>query len=100
MDDNSTPNWAPLQAAMPAADRDYWMWMGRTAADDGTVIEQYKHRNTRGYLNLSGDGRAWLLRLTNDRCDPWCGEQHEHHTDSPPTAEAVSMQTAREWAWI
>jgi hypothetical protein len=100
MDDNDTPNWEPLRAVIPVADRDWWMWMGRTTADDGSVIESYKHRKTRGYLHLSADGRAWLFHRPNDGCDPWCGEQHEHRPDSAPTAEVVSMAAAREWAWI
>ena len=100
MNDQDNPNWAPLEAVISADERGDWMWMHRTTADDGTVIEKYKHRQTRGYLNLSADGRAWLFRRPADGCDPWCREQHEHRPDSPPTAEVVSMKTAREWAWI
>ncbi|WP_341719998.1 hypothetical protein QQG74_09935 [Micromonospora sp. FIMYZ51] len=100
MTDNDTANWAPLEAVIPADDRYLWMWMGRATSDDGTVIEQYKHSLTRGYLNLSADGRAWLIRGTADGCTPFCGEQHEHRPDSPPTVEVVAMATAREWAWI
>ncbi|MEU3452107.1 hypothetical protein ABZ671_00490 [Micromonospora sp. NPDC006766] len=100
MTDHDNPDWTPLRKVIPAADLDYWMWMGRSSADDGTTIEQYKHRQTRGYLNLSTDGQAWLIRGNADGCTPFCGETHEHRPDSPPTVEAVSMETAREWAWI
>lgn len=99
MIDQDNPNWAPLRAVMPLADCDAWMWMGRSV-HDGTVIELYKHRQTRGYLNLSADGRAWLFRRVNLGCDPWCDVDHDHVPDPPAVAEQVSMETAREWAWI
>jgi hypothetical protein len=42
------PNWAPLEAALPAAELENFMYMGSAGE-----IELYKHRFTRGYLNIT-----------------------------------------------
>ena len=41
------PNWAPLKRAVPAAELENFMYMGRAGE-----IELYKHRLTRRYLNI------------------------------------------------
>lgn len=44
------PNWAPLEAVVPAAELGNFMFMGSAGE-----IELYKHRLTRRYLNISRD---------------------------------------------
>lgn len=51
------PNWAPILACLPERELDNWMWMSRVHVD-GRVIEQYKHQDTRRYLNIDTDGQA------------------------------------------
>jgi hypothetical protein len=45
------PNWAPIELAIPTREFEHFMYMGRAGE-----IELYKHRLTRRYLNISGDG--------------------------------------------
>jgi hypothetical protein len=45
------PNWAPLELVLPVWELENYMYMGRAGE-----IELYKHRFTRRYLNVSGDG--------------------------------------------
>ena len=54
------PNWAPLERAVPAAELENFMYMGRAGE-----IELYKHRWTRRYLNISSDGGRFY-RLIGD----------------------------------
>jgi hypothetical protein len=56
------PNWAPLRQVIPSKLLDDWMWMN-TIRVGTRHIEQYKHRDTRGYLNLDECGRPWMLRF-------------------------------------
>lgn len=93
----SAPNWKPLEAVLPLNQCGDWMWMG-TVEHDGRAIEQYKHRMTRGYLNVDQDGQVWRVHYVTDGCDPWCDVEHEHRTDSPPTFAQVPIETALEWA--
>lgn len=66
------PNWGPLEALLPAEQVGDWMWMGRVE-HDGHSIEQYKHHETRRYINLSKDGQAWRVEYrSNDYCPPFC----------------------------
>ncbi len=44
------PNWSPLEAVVPPAELESFMYMGRAGE-----IELYKHRLTRRYLNISRD---------------------------------------------
>jgi hypothetical protein len=48
------PNWAPLEAVMPCAELESFMYMGSAGE-----IELYKHRFTRRYLNISRDARSF-----------------------------------------
>lgn len=45
------PNWGPLERAVPVAELENFMYMGRAGE-----IELYKHRFMRRYLNVSQDG--------------------------------------------
>ncbi|MFJ1539354.1 hypothetical protein ACIODS_12495 [Micromonospora chalcea] len=97
------PNWGPLRALIPAAQLDGWMWMARSNYD-GTVVEHYKHRETRGHLTLDHAGNYWASRIVKNACDPWCDENHEHdmYTDVCEyftVTEADAFGAAGVWPW-
>lgn len=50
-------SWVPAERTVPDLLPEL-MLMG-TVEVNGTVIQQYKHRDTRRYLNLNGTGQAW-----------------------------------------
>jgi hypothetical protein len=52
-----SPNWAPLEKWLGPADRrlNDWMWMYHK---DG--LEYYKHIDTRKYLSIDAQGRAFV----------------------------------------
>lgn len=76
------PNWEPLLKV--AGDRtDEFMWMCSTVVL-GTKVHQYKHRDTRRYLNLGENGKAYRRRDV---------------VGLPPWAE-VDLKTAMDWALI
>lgn len=52
------PNWAPLKAAVPAAELEFFMFIGSAGE-----IELYKHRLTRRYLNISRDAQTFYQYL-------------------------------------
>lgn len=80
------PNWGPLEALLPKDQWGQWMWMGRLE-HDGHLIEQYKHSETRGYINLSDGGQAWRVEYrSNDYCPPFC--QNEW---APPPSDHVCV---------
>jgi hypothetical protein len=53
------PVWAPLEAVLPAAELDGWMYMGQTTTTAGTPVFMYKHGITRRYLHLDATCRAY-----------------------------------------
>lgn len=55
------PNWEPLLSVLPEAAMGDWMWMSRLTVD-GKVIEQYKHSDTRRYVNLDHAGQAFSVQ--------------------------------------
>lgn len=57
----STPNWAPAEQHVPHLLSDL-MWMGTEQVHD-RQIEQYKHCDTRQYLNLDQTGHAWDIAV-------------------------------------
>jgi len=59
------PEWAPLVTLVGDDVADEFMWMCELALADGARVEAYKHRATRRYLYLAGDGRA-LARTAVD----------------------------------
>lgn len=59
----ANPDWAPLEVVIPEESLGDWMWMGRIR-DGDVVIEQYKHCDTRQYLNLDHTHRAWTVSLS------------------------------------
>jgi hypothetical protein len=54
-----TPNWQPLLDLAPD-DVDDFMWMFEVELEDGTRLHAYKHWETRRYLHLGLDGRAFV----------------------------------------
>jgi hypothetical protein len=52
------PNWTPLEAVIPSAELQNFMYMGRAGE-----IELYKHRLTRRYLNIGRDARSFYRYL-------------------------------------
>src|SRR5690349_12392361 len=82
--DQQTPNWAPLEAVItPVENCADWMWVGRLT-HDGRTIEQYKHRDTRRYLNLDADGNAYRVVWPASDWDPWCGVPLADVPQPPP----------------
>lgn len=85
--------WRPLESKVPADRWGDWMHMG-TVEHDGRRIEQYKHHETRGYLNLDGDGQAWRVVFRDKDWDPWCGVDYDSLPDLPPEITPVSFGAA------
>lgn len=103
MNDNE-PNWAPLESVIPLDQCAGWMWMGRME-HDSTTIEHYKHRETRGSVNLSHGGNAWKVSHTyNDYCPPFCDLDHECVPEQALVeVQQISVEAAFEaaqvWPW-
>jgi hypothetical protein len=58
----SEPNWKPLERLFSQEECAAFMYMGRVG-----TIEQYKHRDTRRYLNIDAyTGEFYLHRGNND----------------------------------
>lgn len=58
---NQSPNWTPLERlakAIQHLDPADFMWMG-SAELRGQTVQQYKHCDTRRYLNLDDGGHAY-----------------------------------------
>jgi hypothetical protein len=63
---HGTPDWKSLEKLLGSDDLcAHFMWMFDVLLDDGTVLNAYKHRWTRGYLHLVDDGRAFYY-VTDD----------------------------------
>lgn len=75
------PNWQPAESTIPDL-LDDLMWMTRIS-HDGHTIEQYKHRDTRRYINLDETGRPYRVRV-----DGTTGNQE---------VEPISLVEARTW---
>lgn len=60
----SAPNWVPAKTHVPHLLPDL-MHMG-TVCHHGAEIEQYKHCDTRRYLNLDESGQAWEIAVDRD----------------------------------
>lgn len=55
-----TPNWDPLLELLAEYLASDFMWMHEVELKDGTRLHAYKNRETRRYLHLSLDGRAFV----------------------------------------
>jgi hypothetical protein len=54
-----TPNWRPLEELVGLDLIRQFMWLFTIQLEDGTELEAYKHIDTRRYLHLADDGRAF-----------------------------------------
>jgi hypothetical protein len=57
--DLSTPDWTALEDLIRDEVLGYFMWMAKIELEDGSRVDLYKHRVTRGYLHLDSNGRAF-----------------------------------------
>lgn len=57
-------SWGPAEQVVPEL-LDVLMLMG-TVEYSGEVIQQYKHVDTRRYLNLDSSGQAWQVAVHPD----------------------------------
>jgi hypothetical protein len=55
-----TPDWQPLLDAVGELITGDFMWMHEVTLSDGTALHAYKHIDTRQYLHLTADGRAFV----------------------------------------
>lgn len=53
------PVWEPLLYLLGEDLTGGFMWMGEIRLADGTALHAYKHRDTRRYIHLTADGRAF-----------------------------------------
>lgn len=53
------PDWRPILAMVGPELTGWFMWMGELELSDGARVHAYKHRDTRRYLHLAVDGRAF-----------------------------------------
>lgn len=53
------PDWEPLLGLVGADLARWFMWMGELRLSDGTKLHGYKHAETRRYLHVAADGRAF-----------------------------------------
>ena len=58
-------SWGPAERLVPEL-LDVLMLMG-TVEYSGQVIQQYKHADTRRYLNLDESGQAWEIGVSGSR---------------------------------
>lgn len=85
--------WRPLESRLPADRWTDWMWMG-SVEHGGRRIEQYKHHETRAYLNLDHDGRAWRVVFREKDWDPWCGVDYDSLPTPAPEIEPLPFDEA------
>lgn len=64
-----TPNWDPLLKLLAEYLVADFMWMHEVELKDGTRLHAYKNRETRRYLHLSLDGRAFVYCDDDRYCE-------------------------------
>jgi hypothetical protein len=57
-----TPQWQPLLDLVGEAGAGDFMWMFEVRLSNGTKLQAYKHIDTRRYLHLATDGRAFVFQ--------------------------------------
>ncbi len=57
-----TPSWTALETAVGMVLAPGFMWMFEISLADGTRVDAYKHVESRSYLHLGDDGRAFTYR--------------------------------------
>lgn len=74
------PNWDPLLKLLAEYLVADFMWMHEVELRDGTRLNAYKNRETKRYLHLSSDGRAFT----------YCGDDNYREVEvSPALLERV-----------
>ncbi|WP_367139537.1 hypothetical protein [Saccharothrix sp. HUAS TT1] len=76
------PNWGPIERLAPTDLLPDLMWMGTLVHGDRR-IEQYKHRDSRRYVNVDQDGGTWSVTVPADA-----------PADAPPLVEPVDADRA------
>jgi hypothetical protein len=61
MTQGDTPEWGPLLDAVGRYVVADFMWMFEVELSDGTNLQAYKHIDTRRYVHLAADGRAFYF---------------------------------------
>jgi len=64
-----TPNWEPLVELVGELVTGDFMWMFEVELENGTPLQAYKHVDTRRYVHLDPDGRAFVFE-SPDRYRP------------------------------
>jgi hypothetical protein len=82
---STAPNWSPAERIVPELLNDL-MWMG-TQTVNGNPVEQYKHADTRRYINIDPLGRCWRIEVSLD------GEVDATHIDLAEARQAVRGET-------
>jgi hypothetical protein len=54
------PNWQPLEALVGERVAGDFMWMFEVELRDGSLLEAYKHIDTRRYIHLNALGEAFV----------------------------------------
>ena len=74
------PNWQPLLELAPEHIDDF-MWMGEIELESGLKLHGYKHRETREYLHLDTEGRAFIYIWDESRPveEPGCYREVDPH---------------------
>ena len=76
------PFWGPLEAVaklarsrpdLPSFHEGEFMYMSAVRSAAGRAVHLYKHIDTRHYLNLDEDGRAYVFMGRGDDADLWSG---------------------------
>ncbi len=62
------PEWAPLLELTPDH-IDEFMWMFEVELDSGLRLHAYKHIETRKYLHLDKEGRAFVYLWSGEECE-------------------------------
>jgi hypothetical protein len=53
------PDWAPLETLVGYDVADDFMWMHEVRLTDGSLVEAYKHIDTRRYIHADSEGRTF-----------------------------------------
>jgi hypothetical protein len=65
MTQGETPNWEPLLSVVGEELAGDFMWMFEVALSIGTMIQAYKHIDTRRYVHLDSNGTGYVYEETD-----------------------------------
>lgn len=104
MRQGNRPAWEPLESLLGSDDLcAHFMWMFDVELDDGTLLNAYKHRWTRSYFHLAGDGATfyWAGGHRYERVDPVLAIDAVFagwESAKPTPAERAALRAAKERA--